>query len=527
MQKKPHIKVKRGRIKTEAFEGTLEEFYAAFLHFRMLAEMAGHIKPNASFENVLQDILDDLNKYTGAERSLILIFDRTGQVVFQKGRNLAQDDIIEPSFEVSWSVINKVRATRTPMCIKNALQEDATKASHSVLSFKLLSVLCVPIVYNDQLIGVFYADNRKIQGIFHEDKCQSLYECVQFIASHLYALFHNIELIRDLERLQKQIIDRQNYGEIIGNSPKLTKILSLIDQVADSNVTVLIQGASGTGKELVALALHQNSGRSEQRFVSLNCGALPETLLESELFGHVKGAFTDAVQDKKGWFETADGGTIFFDEISEMSPALQVKLLRVLQSGEFSPVGSTDLKHCTVRVLAATNVKLARLVKKGKFREDLFYRLNAITIDLPSLKERKEDILLLAMHFLKKFGKPDLTLANETQQILLSYDFPGNVRELENAMQRAAVLCRGDAVLPVHLPPNMQNQRPVIKFGAFAAEKRKFVRDFEISYLRTALQRSRGNVAQAARSSGMDAKNFYQKMKKYNIIASAFKPSKG
>ncbi|MBN1561110.1 sigma-54-dependent Fis family transcriptional regulator [candidate division KSB1 bacterium] len=523
MQEKTHIKLKKGRIRTGQFEGTLDDLYTSFLHFRMLAELASHIKPETSFESVLQDVLDDLNKYTGAERSLILIFDRSEEIVFQKGRNLDHDDIIEPSFEVSWSIINKTRETRAPICIKNALQGDEMKASNSVLRLNLLSVICVPIIHQENLIGVFYADNRNILGVFHENECGFVHQCVQFISNQLYSILHSIELKRDLERIQKVVFDRQNYGGILGNSPALVKILGLIDQVAKTDATVLIQGASGTGKELVARAVHQNSGRRDKQFVSLNCGALPDNLLESELFGHVRGAFTDAVQDKKGWFETADGGTIFFDEISEMSQALQVKLLRVLQSGEFSPVGSTELKRCYVRIVAATNVKLAQLVKKGKFREDLFYRLNIINIEIPALKERKEDILMLSMHFLSKYGRPDLTLDNETQKILLAYNYPGNVRQLENAMQRAAVLCRSDVVLPEHLPPDMQNQQMTKYFGAFAVEKKKIIKDFEIHYLRTALQKSHGNVAQAARDAGLDAKNFYQKMQRYNISAAAFK----
>lgn len=342
------LKLKRGRLKTELFDGTLENLYNNYLHFKTLAELAGHITSDTPLENVLENILDDLNVYLGAERSLILIFDRENQVVFQKGRNLDAHDIQEPAFEVSWSIINKTRKNKVPLCIKNALEDEEFKSAGSVLRLQLLSVICVPIVFHEQLIGVFYADNRQVLGIFQENECSFVHHCVQFIASPLFILLQNIELQNDLERAQQQISNREQYGEIIGNSPAIVRILNLVNQVAPTTATVLIYGESGAGKELIARAIHQNSERKDKPIICLNCGALPENLLESELFGHVKGAFTGASHDKKGWFETADGGTIFFDEISEMSNALQVKLLRILQSGEFSPVGGNSVKRCEV-----------------------------------------------------------------------------------------------------------------------------------------------------------------------------------
>ena len=342
------LKLKRGRLKTELFDGTLENLYNNYLHFKTLAELAGHITSDTPLENVLENILDDLNVYLGAERSLILIFDRENQVVFQKGRNLDAHDIQEPAFEVSWSIINKTRKNKVPLCIKNALEDEEFKSAGSVLRLQLLSVICVPIVFHEQLIGVFYADNRQVLGIFQENECSFVHHCVQFIASPLFILLQNIELQNDLERAQQQISNREQYGEIIGNSPAIVRIFNLVNQVAPTTATVLIYGESGAGKELIARAIHQNSERKDKPIICLNCGALPENLLESELFGHVKGAFTGASHDKKGWFETADGGTIFFDEISEMSNALQVKLLRILQSGEFSPVGGNSVKRCEV-----------------------------------------------------------------------------------------------------------------------------------------------------------------------------------
>ena len=523
--KSTQIKLKKGRLSKDLFDGTVDDLYAEYTHFRTLAELAAQITSDLSIEAVLENILDALNKHTGAERSLILIFDRSGEIVFQKGRNLKQAEIQEPSFEVSWSIIKKTCDVLHPLCIQNALEDDDFKMSRSVLRLRILSVICVPIVHQDQLIGVFYADNRNALGIFHENECSLVHQSIQFIASPLSTLLQNIELKQDLERAQQQIQNRDTFAEILGNSPKLIAVLNLVKQVAATFATVLIHGESGTGKELVARAIHQNSDRKAQPFISLNCGALPENLLESELFGHVKGAFTGAQTDKKGWFETANGGTIFFDEISEMSKALQVKLLRVLQNGEYAPVGSTRVKHCDVRILAATNVKLERLVEEGSFRQDLYYRLNIITLHLPQLKERREDIVLLAHHFLAKHGRPDLQLARETQRLLQQYDFPGNVRELENMMQRATVLCRGKTLLVEHLPPEvLERAEAPRQWGKFAEEKAQVLEEFERRYIKAALKRSQGNVSQAARTSGMDAKNFYQKMIKYRIVASAYKP---
>lgn len=521
------LRRKRGRIKTDVFEGTLDDLYNNYLHYRTLTELAGHITSDIPFETVLERILDDLNTYTGAERSLIMIFDREGQVAFQKGRNLDEDDIQEPSFEVSWSIINKVRQDRSPVCIKNAMEDKEFKTAGSVMRLQVLSVICAPILYKDQLTGVFYADNRNVLGIFTKDESTFVHQCLQFITTPLYTLFKTLELKNDLEHAQQQISNRDRYGDIIGHSPALLKILNLINQVAPTTATVLISGASGTGKELVARAIHRNSDRREKPFISLNCGALPENLFESELFGHVKGAFTGAHKDKKGWFETADGGTILFDEISEMTNAMQVKLLRVLQSGEYSPVGSNAIKHCDVRIIAATNVNLAHMVEQKTFRRDLFYRLNIVNIDLPKLCDRREDILLLAMSFLKKYGRPDLQLDPEAQKVLSAYDYPGNVRELENAMQRAAVLCKKKRVLVEHLPAEMQNYKILGKMGAFAIEKQKVVENFEETYIKALLQQTNGNVSQAAKRAGMDAKNLYQKMGKYRIDAEPYRKKRG
>lgn len=265
-----------------------------------------------------------------------------------------------------------------------------------------------------------------------------------------------VELRRESKRLKQQLAERYSFSNIVGQSPEIQSVFKSVEQVAPSRATVLISGESGTGKELIAAALHHNSERRDRPFVKLHCAALAETLLESELFGHERGAFTGADRRRIGRFEQADGGTLFLDEIGEVSPATQVKLLRVLQEHEFERVGGNQSLKVDVRLVAATNRDLKKMVDEGTFREDLYYRLNVINLRLPPLRERADDIAALAMHFLQRYAKEDgkdvQRLDDETLRILRAYRWPGNVRELENVIERAVVLVDGPSVLPRHLP---------------------------------------------------------------------------
>ncbi len=319
---------------------------------------------------------------------------------------------------------------------------------------------------------------------------------------------------------------------LVGNSPGMREVARLIDAVAYSSATVLVTGESGTGKELVARAVHARSPRRSHPFVALNCGALTETLLESELFGHVKGAFTGAQRDQKGLFDAADGGTIFLDEIGDIPAPTQVRLLRVLQEGEFKRVGAAESVRVDVRVIAATHRELPKLVKSGKFREDLFYRLNVINIPLPALRERIEDVPLLAHHFLRRYaerlGKKVRTVTPEALELLGGYRWPGNVRELENAIERAVVLCRGDSVLPGDLPPAVTGRTaPLVRDApaagdeapwlstSYAAAKEQALRRFEKGYVEALMKACDNNISAAARKAGMDRSNFKRVLRKY------------
>lgn len=321
--------------------------------------------------------------------------------------------------------------------------------------------------------------------------------------------------------------------ELFANSRHhaMAQVTLLISKAAGTRVPVLILGESGTGKELTARAIHAASPRREQPFIPINCAAIPESLLESELFGYAKGAFTGAVKDKKGLLECAENGTLFLDEIGEMLPALQAKLLRVLQNGEYCRIGSTEIRYCDVRVLAATNVDLKQRIETGAFRQDLYYRMNIIEIELPPLRERRADILVLADEFVRKFGeqyhKPEVRVSREAAALLNGYRFPGNIRELENIMHRAVIMCDTGTVEPFHLSKQLTSLQaagtPEAEEQTFREAKQLAIENFERQFIVDRLQASHGNITAAANASGIDIKNFHTKMTRYGIDAREFK----
>jgi len=325
-------------------------------------------------------------------------------------------------------------------------------------------------------------------------------------------------LLRENRLLRMEVRRKFEFNNIIGKSKQMQEVFSLIEKVAPSNSTVIIAGGSGTGKELVAKAIHYNSARADKPFIPFNCGAIPETLVESELFGHTKGAFTGAIQAKRGLFEEANRGTLFLDEISTILPSVQVKLLRVLQEKEVMKVGSTERIPIDVRVIAATNEDLEANVKNGKFREDLFYRLHVFPIFLPALKERKEDIPLLAYHFLdlytKENQKPIKGISKEAMKLLLEYHWPGNVRELENAIERAVVMADQDYLAPKDFPKNMKESPPdLIRRGAMEL---KSLDEMKAEYITEILKETGGNKRIAAEILKVNPRTLYRFMKKGN-----------
>jgi len=329
-------------------------------------------------------------------------------------------------------------------------------------------------------------------------------------------LIGGVETFQDLsqvEQLQKELARRYTFEDIVGRSPAMMQLFAIVPQIAESSSTVLIEGPSGTGKELFARAIHNLSPRRKKRLVAVNCGALPDTLLESELFGHKAGAFTDAKRDKPGRFALADGGTIFLDEIGDVSPAMQVRLLRVLQERVVEPLGSVEPIPVDVRVVAATNRDLAALVRAGEFREDLFYRIRVIRLDLPPLRQRREDIPLLVDHLVARFNRlQDKGIAGVTDEVLarlMDHDYPGNVRELENIVEQAFVLCRGELIQLHHLPPEL---RPATTSSSGESGPMS-LRTMEKHLINEALRRHGGNRKRASHDLGIDTSTLYRKMK--------------
>ncbi len=334
-------------------------------------------------------------------------------------------------------------------------------------------------------------------------------------------------LLKEVEYLRAQVEERFSFEKIIGKSSAIRHIIDMIKRVSKTDLTVLIEGESGTGKELVAKAIHNNSLRADKPFIAVNCGALPETLLESELFGHVKGAFTGAVANKKGLFEEAHQGTLFLDEVGLTSPSTQIKLLRVLQEGEIMPVGSTKTKGVDVRVLAASNRPLKDLVASGRFRDDLYFRLNVVTINIPPLRERKDDIYPLVEYFLnhhkKQLGKDINGLTEEALKALYNYSWPGNIRELKNAIDRAIVLAREDFIDIESLPPSitaledtgLKTTEPSQTMGSI--EGKATLKDMEKMLIIKTLKETSWNQARAAELLGIGRNTLWRKLKRYGI----------
>jgi len=325
-------------------------------------------------------------------------------------------------------------------------------------------------------------------------------------------------LVDENEYLRKEVQEKFSFANIIGESPQMQNIFRLIEKVAVTKGNVLITGKSGTGKELVARAIHYNSPRRKKRFVAINCGAIVGNLMESELFGHKRGSFTGAIRDKEGYFEVADGGTLFLDEVGEIPLHLQVKLLRAIETGEFTPVGETAPLKVDVRIIAATNRDLAQEVEEGRFREDLFYRLNVIEINLPPLSERKQDIPLLVNHFLEKYNRQlnrQVTGVNEkTMKTLINYEWKGGIRELENVIERALILCEGNVVTPEDLPPNMTH---VEIPDEIPAKLKEAVSQFEKEHIGKILKAAQLDKEEAAKILGISLSSLYRKIDELGI----------
>ncbi len=415
------------------------------------------------FEELFQQVMAILSRRSGMTRGLLVLSQpESRELAIEVAFGLTSEEIAKGRYQEGEGIIGRVFRTGKPVGVRDIRREPAFlgRTGAIVPRDEPLSFLACPIVLDGTPAGVF-----GVEKVFTGD--DELNEDLGFLEIVVSTLSQAVKIYREVARQKEKLIQenellreelgwRYQFDNMVGNSPAIQKVFSLVSSVARTRSTVLILGESGTGKELIAHAIHYNSPRAERPFVRVNCAAIPENLLEPELFGHVKGAFTGATANRKGKFVMADGGTIFLDEIGDMSPLLQAKILRVLQEREVEVIGSEETVKVDVRVIAATHQNLEDLIAAGQFREDLYYRLNVVQIVLPPLRERPEDIRLLIEHFLEKFRRehdlPELELTSESMRYLLRHDWPGNVRELENVVERAAVVSQAGLIRAEDLP---------------------------------------------------------------------------
>ncbi|HEU4395600.1 MAG TPA: sigma 54-interacting transcriptional regulator [Planctomycetota bacterium] len=535
----------------------VEELVRDRANLLRLQRVARAINSELELEHLLEIIVDHAIELTDAERGFLILFAEDGdEMVFQCSRNFAKEPVDSPEYTISRSIARKVLESAEPVVAVNAVEDERFRDIQSISVLGLRSVLCLPFRMRDRVRGVLYIDNRLQKGVFSRDDVRML----EALADHAAAAIERARLFRGLQekgvelaesnrrietlnrRLQSQVHTQEaeleetrealrvrerelqtkfNYRSIIGTSPAMREVLHLLDRVIESEMPVMILGESGTGKELIARAIHYNGPRRRERFVTENCGALTDTLLESELFGYMRGAFTGADRNKKGLFELAHRGTLFLDEVGETSPDMQKKLLRALQEGVIRPVGGKEVVEVDVRIISASNRDLQRLVRESGFREDLFYRLNVLQISLPPLRDRREDVPLLLAHFLEKHAaraqRPVPRLEKHVMDLLEAYDWPGNVRELENEAQKMVALSEGVVTEEVlSLPVRSGPTEPPVP-GQEIRDLDGLVAQVEREEIARALRLSQGNKTRAASALGISRFTLQRKLDKYGM----------
>jgi transcriptional regulator with GAF, ATPase, and Fis domain len=461
-------------------------------------------------------LMDSLAQSIPAERGAILLAADSAPA-FHWSRH---GDADQP-FHVPRSILNRVLEEGVGICLNDVLMSSPVATSESVVLSRINSVLAAPLTSGEERVGAIYVDAHDHRIRFDEDHLQLLTGIAGVAAAPLAQAWRLTQLENENRRLEAEL---RGEHDMVGDSTPMREVYKFIRKTAPTNSTVLIEGESGTGKELVARAVHRNSPRAANRFVAINCAAITETLLESEFFGHEKGAFTGAVVQKKGKLEEGNGGTVFLDEIGELAPPLQAKLLRVLQEREFERVGGTRTIKVDIRIVAATNRDLGEMARRGTFRMDLYYRLNVVSVTLPPLRQRREDIPFLANHFLQKHrfsaGRRILGLSNEARNCLVRYDWPGNVREMENAIERAVVLGTTEQILPEDFPDSIVESEAENVMGEPVHASGKFhdtIREIKRQLVLKALGQAHQSYPQAAKLLGLHPNNLYRLMKTLNL----------
>ena len=497
-----------------------------------LLEVSQALLAAREFKTGLVDVLEILGDHHGAVRStVVLLNNQTGEVAME-----ASAGAIDPDRPVRYhlgeGITGEVVQKGQPIVVPQVSHEPRflkRAAERPELAHQELTYICVPIPLDGQTVGALGIDLHYKPSRDYERTTKFLGVVGSMIAQAM-KVHQLIEadrqiLVDENTHLRLELKERYGFSNIIGTSRAMREVYEQIAQVAPTNTTVLLRGESGTGKELIAHAIHYNSSRAKKPYIKVSCAALPQDLIESELFGYEKGAFTGAHTAKKGRFELAEGGTLFLDEIGDINLATQVKLLRVLQEKEFERLGGTQTIQANVRLVTATNKDLEKAIAAGDFREDLYYRLNVFAIFVPPLRERKPDVLQLANHFLEKFsrqhGKPVKRIATPAIDMLMCYHWPGNVRELENAIERSVVVCNTQVLHAHHLPPTLQTAEASGTTIDMSLEKA--TEAFEKDVLQDALKSARGNRAKAARLLATTGRVFNYKVRKYGIDWRRFK----
>jgi Nif-specific regulatory protein len=493
----------------------------------LLYEISNSLNVSLDLKKSLYEVLDILSRSMGMERGTVTILNpMRNEIHIEVAHGLSRAAMARGKYKLGEGITGRVIETGKALLVPKISEEPlflnrtaTRKAGHD----KELSFICVPVKKGNQVIGALSVDRPFEESYLLKDGQRLLSIIATMIAQHVINLetiqFEKDQLREENQRLQLELSNKFRITNIIGNSNKMREVFQMISQVSKSNATVLIRGESGTGKELVANAIHYNSLRSKNPFVKVNCAALPSNLIESELFGHEKGAFTGAIRQKRGKFELANKGTVFLDEIGSIGMDVQVKLLRVLQEKEFERVGGYETIKADVRIVAATNKNLEQAVEEETFRGDLYYRLNVFPIYMPPLRERKTDILLLADYFLEKYARENhkdiRRFSTPAIDMLIQYHWPGNVRELENCIERAVLLCDEGVIHSYHLPPTLQTAEESDTLPGRSLEDAQA--NLEREMIVDALKATRGNMAKGAQILRTTERKFAYKAKKHGI----------
>ncbi len=472
---------------------------------RKLYEFSQRLMDIKDVAELLRTLMDAVIEATHADKGFLLLV-RHESPEIAVARNMRQEDIPNGVRHLSDSIVAKVLTQRRPLIVSDALHHEEFKTSESVMNLKLCSVMCAPLIAQGELLGLLYVGNDNVVNLFEEKSLDVLTVFAGQAALILQNALLLDQLKSDRDRLQEKL-EHKHFGDIVGSCPGVVDVFHKVEKVATTDISVLITGETGTGKELIAREIHARSPRKSGPFVVVNCGAIPENLMESELFGHVRGAFTGAVATRQGKFQQADRGTLFLDEIGEMPVTLQVKLLRALQERVVIKVGDSRPERCDIRVVAATHRNLEERIRTGEFREDLYYRLNVVNLHLPPLRERGDDVIVIAKFLLSKYaGEYGAKVKGFTPNALIAvrkYSWPGNVRQLENRIKKALVLCDRSLIGPEDLDLFPEALEPIMSL----TQARE---DFQRRYILEVLERNNGNRTKTARDLGVDPRTIFR-----------------